>query len=215
MLVPVPRSADPARVIVIEAHPVTRIGLLSVLNAERDIRVVGAAADLTIGLDLIDDWSPDTVLIDPDLAGIHGPAAVRSLLQRAPSLRVVALGQHDGDEEIHGILEAGACGYLFKHAPAEEIVAAIRDASAGRSCVSPHARERLEQRRRWPALTPREREVLALIAEGQCNAVIATVLDIKRGTVKLHVRSILAKLGVEDRAQAALVALRRGFARMI
>lgn len=212
---PVPSCEQLARLIVIEPHPVTRIGLVSVLDAERDIVVLGAAADLATGLDMIDEWSPDTVLIDPDLTGIDGAASVRALLERAPGLRVVALGQHDGDEEIHGILQAGACGYLFKSAPVDEILAAIRDARAGRTCISPRARERLEERRRWPDLTPREREVLALMAEGQCNAIIAAVLDIKRGTVKLHVRSILGKLGVEDRAQAALVALRRGFVRMV
>ena len=138
-LVAVPQCAAPVRLIVIEAHPVTRIGLLSVLNAERDMMVVGAAADLHTGLELVDEWSPAAVLIDPDLTGTDGPAAVRALLARSPSLRVVALGQHDGDEEIHAILAAGACGYLFKSAPVDEIVAAIRDARAGRTCVSLHA----------------------------------------------------------------------------
>jgi two-component system NarL family response regulator len=214
-LVPVPAGAKPVRLIVIEEHPVTRIGLLSVLNAERDMMVLGAAGDLADALVMIDRWSPDAVLIDPDLTSTDGPTAVRFLLERAPGLRIVALGQHDGDEEIYRILEAGACGYLFKNDPVREIVAAIRDARAGRSCVSPHARERLAERRRWPDLTTREREVLILLAEGRCNATIAAVLDIAHGTVKLHVRSILAKLGVEDRSQAALVALRRGFARML
>jgi two-component system NarL family response regulator len=163
---------------------------------------------------MIDRWSPDTILIDPALTGVDGPTAVRLLLERAPGIRIVALGQHDGDEEIYRILEAGACGYLFKNAPVREIVVALREARAGRSCVSPLARERLAQRGQWPDLTPREREVLTLIAEGRCNATIAAVLDITHGTVKLHVRSILAKLGAEDRSQAALVALQRGFARM-
>jgi two-component system NarL family response regulator len=214
-LVSVPHWAKPVRVIVIEEHPVTRIGLLSVLNAERDMMVLGAAADLAAALVMIDRWSPDTILIDPELTSIDGPTAVRFLLQRAPGIRIVALGQHDGDEEIYRILEAGACGYLFKNAPVREIVTALRDARAGRTCVSPHARQRLAERRRWPDLTPREREVLTLLAEGRCNATIASVLAIRHGTVKLHVRSILAKLGVEDRSQAALVALRRGFARML
>jgi two-component system NarL family response regulator len=213
-LVPVPQCAEPVRLVIIEQHPVTRIGLLSVLNAERDMMVLGAAADLAAAIAMIDRRSPDTILIDPDLAGVDGPTAVRFLLERAPSIRIVALGQHDGDEEIYRILEAGACGYLFKCAPVREIVVALREARAGRSCVSSHARERLAERRRWPDLTPREREVLTLLAEGRCNATIAAVLDITHGTVKLHVRSILAKLGVEDRSQAALVALRRGFARM-
>jgi two-component system NarL family response regulator len=214
-LVPVPACAEPVRLVVIEEHPVMRVGLLSVLNAERDIMVLGGAADLATALVMIDRWSPDTILIDPELTGVDGPTAVRFLLERAPALRIVALGQHDGDEEIYRILEAGACGFLFKSEPVCEIVLALRSASAGLSCVSPQARARLAERRRWPDLTPREREVLTLLAEGRSNATIAAVLDITHGTVKLHVRSILAKLGVEDRSQAALVALRRGFARML
>jgi two-component system NarL family response regulator len=199
---------------VIEEHPVTRVGLLSILNAERDMMVLGAAADLADGLALIERWSPDIALINSELTSVGGPEAVRLLLERAPGLCIVALGQHGGDEEIHQILEAGARGYLLKSAPVREIVAAIRDARAGRTCISPPARLRLEGRRRWPDLTAREREVLALLAEGCSNATMASVLGITHGTVKLHVRAILAKLGVEDRSQAALVALRRGFARM-
>jgi two-component system NarL family response regulator len=213
--VSVPSCAKPLRLVVIEEHPVTRIGLLSVLNAESDMMVLGAAADVAEALEMIDRWAPDAVLIDPDLTSMDGPTAVRFLIEHAPGMRIVALGQHDGDEEIYRVLEAGACGYLFKNAPVREIVAAIRDARAGRTCVSLHARQRLAERRRWPDLTPREREVLTLVAEGRCNATIAAVLDITHGTVKLHVHSILAKLGVEDRSQAALVALRRGFARML
>jgi two-component system NarL family response regulator len=213
--VPAPQHAQPVRLIVLEEHPVTRVGLLSVLNAEPDMMVLGAAADLADAAAMIDRWAPDTVLLDPELTSTDGPTAVRFLLERAPGLRIVALGQHDGDEEIFRILDAGACGYLFKSSPVPEIVAALREARAGRTCVSPHARQRLEERRRWPDLTTREREVLALVAEGRCNATIAAVLEISHGTVKLHVRSILAKLGVEDRSQAALVALRRGFARML
>jgi two-component system, NarL family, response regulator len=214
-IVPGLPCAESVRLIVIEEHPVMRVGLLSVLNAEPDMTIVGAAADLATALVMIDRWSPDTVLIDPELTGVDGPTAVRFLLERAPGLRIVVLGQHDGDEEIYRILEAGACGFLFKNAPVGEIVVALRSARAGRNCVSPQARARLAERQRWPDLTPREREVLTLLAEGRSNATIAAVLDITHGTVKLHVRSILAKLGVEDRSQAALVALRRGFARML
>jgi two-component system NarL family response regulator len=214
-LVQVPLSVKPVRLIVIEEHPVTRMGLLSVLSAERDIMVVGAAADLADALAMIERWSPDAVLIDPDLTGSEGPTAVRLILERAPTTRIVAFARHHGDEDIYRILEAGACGYLFKNAPVADVLAAVRAARAGRSCVSPHARERLAERSRSPELTAREREVLALLAEGRSNATIAAVLEITHGTVKLHVRSILAKLGVEDRSQAALVALRRGFARML
>ena len=215
ILVPVPSGAKPVRLVVIEEQPLLRIGLLTVLKAERDMMVLGATADVTTALAMLERWSPDAILLDAELTGSDCPTTVRRLLERAPLGRIVVLGQDGGDEEIHGILAAGACGYLFKNAPAAEIVTAIREVRAGRTCLSPQARRRLEERRRWPELTPRERQVLALVAEGRSNATIAAVLNIAHGTVKLHVRSVLAKLGVEDRAQAALVALRRGFARIV
>jgi two-component system NarL family response regulator len=213
-LFPIPGGAVPARVVVIDEQPVTRIGLMAVLNAERDLVVVGDAGDVPRALAMIEQWSPDAVLIDPQLGGADGPEAIRALLRRSPRARVVAVSQRDGDEEIHKILAAGACGYVLKSAPPAEIVAALRDARAGRTCLSAGAQHRLDERRRLPALTPRERQVLALMAEAHCNATIAAVLEIAPGTVKLHVKAILAKLGVEDRAQALVVALRRGFARI-
>jgi DNA-binding NarL/FixJ family response regulator len=130
-LVPVPPCEEPVRLVVIEEHPVTRVGLLSVLNAEPDMMVLGAAADLAAAAVMIDRWAPDTILVDPELTSVDGPAAVRFLRERAPNVRIVALGQHDGDEEIDRILEAGACGYLFKSSPVSEIVMALRNARAG------------------------------------------------------------------------------------
>lgn len=213
-LVPVPIHAELVRVVVIEEHPVTRIGLVAVLQAERDMMVVGAASDLRSGLDLVGRWSPDAVLIDPDLRESDGPSSISALRARARALRIIAVGQHEGDEEIHRILEAGAFSYVLKSAPPAEIITALHQASDERRWLSPSVRQRLEERRKWPELTPRERQVLALVAEGRSNASIAAVLGIASGTVKLHIKSIFAKLGVEDRAQAALVALRRGFARI-
>jgi two-component system NarL family response regulator len=210
----VPTHADPVRIVVIEEHPLTRIGLVSVLQAERDLMVVGAAADVTGGLALIERWAPDAVLMNPDLTETDGPTAVRVLRSRVPGLRILALGRRDGDEEVHRIIEAGVSGYVLESSPTAEIVAAVREVHAGRSCLSPRVRKILDDRRQRPEVTPRERQVLALVAEGRCNAEIATILGISHGTVKLHMKSLLAKLGVEDRAQAALVALRRGFARM-
>jgi two-component system NarL family response regulator len=202
------------RVLVIAEQPLIRIGLCAVLREAPGIVVVAEFGDIPNALRSLALETPDTIVLDADLARTDVPATIRALLARAPETCIVALGQHDGDEVIHGVLRAGACGYVFKSAPGREIVAALRDARAGRPCVAALARQRLAERQKWPAITPRERDVLALVAEGQSNATIAAVLDIATGTVKLHVKSLLAKLGVEDRSQAALVALRRGFARI-
>ncbi|HEX3694038.1 MAG TPA: response regulator transcription factor [Polyangia bacterium] len=207
-------AAAPLRVVVIDPQPLSRIGLCHLLRGQRDISVVGETGHVLAALQKIKRWSPDVVLIDPDVAGDDGPALIRGLLQRVPHARVIALGQHDGDEEIHRITEAGACGYQFKNAPEQNIVGAVRAAIAGQTCTAGLARQRLQERDKHPTLTPRECEVLRLLAKGYPNATIAALLAIAHGTVKLHVKSILAKLGVEDRAQAALTALRRGFARL-
>jgi len=211
---PVPASAASLRVVVIDPQPLFRVGLCHLLGAQQDIAVVGQTGHAIAAVQKIKLWSPDVVLLDPDVAGEDGPGLIRALLQRAPRARVIALGQHDGEEEIHRITEAGACGYQFKNAREHDIVAAIRAAVAGRSCTAGLAHQRLQERRKRPSLTPREHEVLRLLAHGYSNAAIAVLLSIAHGTVKLHVKSILAKLEVEDRAQAALTALRRGFARL-
>ncbi len=207
-------SVKPLGVVVIDDQPFARMGVKVMVDSQRDMKFLAEAEDLAGALAAVARTRPDVVLVDATLAGANGAAMLRSVLRSVPGARVLALGLRDGDEGIFQMLEAGAAGYVLKTARPREVLLAIREANAGRRYLSAGAEAQLERRGRSPVLTGRQRDVLALLAEGRTNATIAAVLEIAPGTVKLHVKSILAKLGVEDRAEAAVVALRRGFARL-
>lgn len=209
-----PEIAKRVGVVVIDDQPFIRMGLAVMVASQQDMRFLGEADDLKSALVVVGRRRPDVVLVDATLAGADDGAVLRAILRYAPGTRILALGVRYGDEEIFQVLAAGASGYLLKTAAPGEVMVAIRETHAGGRYLSAGAQARLNERRRWPVLTGRQRDVLALLAEGRTNAAIAAVLDIAPGTVKLHVKSILAKLGVEDRAEAAIVALRRGFARI-
>lgn len=157
---------------------------------------------------------PDVILVEAGMASEQAGAAIRILRRSLPHARVIAFGLGNREEEVFQVLEAGASGYVVRSAIRKDLAAAIRTACAGLRYLPAEVERCLKQRQRRPRLTSRERTVLALLVQAQTNAAIAAVLGISVGTVKLHVRSILAKLGVEDRAQAALVAVERGFARV-
>jgi DNA-binding NarL/FixJ family response regulator len=200
--------------LIIDGQPLTRMGLRAMLGGDPDLRFLGEAGELETGLAAMERLRPDVVLVDALLAGDNDAAGVRAVLVRTPATRLLAFGLGAGDEEISRLLAAGAAGYLQKTAALREVSLAIRETHAGRRYLSAGVQAQLDHRRRWPPLTGRQRDVLALLAEGRTNAAIAAVFDISPGTVKLHVRAILAKLGVEDRTEAAIVALRRGFVRI-
>jgi DNA-binding NarL/FixJ family response regulator len=182
--------------------------------SQRDMRFLGEAEDLEGALAAMKPVHPDVVLVDATLAGRDNAALLRCLAAFSPKARILAFGPRDGDEEISQLLDAGASGYVMQTAAVSEMTLAIREAHAGRRYLSIRVQAQLEERRRWPTLTGRQRDVLALLTEGRTNAGIAAVLNISPGTVKLHIKSILTKLGVEDRTRAVVVALRRGFARI-
>jgi DNA-binding NarL/FixJ family response regulator len=200
--------------VIIDGQPLTRMGLRVMLGGDPDLRYLGEAGELETGLAAIERLRPEVVLVDALLAGANAAAGVQAVLVRAPATRLLAFGLGEGDEEIAQLLAAGTAGYLKKTATLPEMSLAIRETHAGRRYLSAGVQALLDDRRRWPPLTGRQRDVLALLAEGRTNAAIAAVFDISPGTVKLHVRAILAKLGVEDRTEAAIVALRRGFVRI-
>jgi two-component system, NarL family, response regulator len=207
-------TAKRVGVVVIDDQPIVRTGLRAMLACQRDMRFLGEAEDLESALVAVERLRPDVILVDATLAGCDDAAVLRAVLRAVPGTPILALGLRDGDEEIFQVLAAGAAGYLLKTAAVPELIVAIRETYAGGRYLSRKVQAQLDERRRWPVLTARQREVVALLAEGRTNAAIAAVLDISSGTVKLHVKSILAKLGAEDRAEAAIVALRRGFARI-
>ena len=205
-------------VVLVEDHALTRAGLRTALESAEDLEVVAEAGDGPSGLAAVIEHRPDVAVIDIGLPGIDGIELTRRIRIEAPATRIAILTVHDLETEILAALAAGADAYSLKTSPPERIVIAIRTAAEGGAYFDPRiahvAMGRIAEGRPAPArdspLTPRETEILRLIANGRGNAEIATALFIGLGTVKGHIRDILEKLASSDRTQAAVVALRRG-----
>ena len=207
-------AADSIGVSVVDSDPLTREGIRAIIAADRSLRLLQETGRVSNVLASASRDSPDVIFVEAGLASDHAGAAVRTLRRSLPHARVIAFGFGTREEEVFQVFEAGASAYVVRTAIRRDLATAIRRARSGLQYVPPEAERCLRQRQRRPQLTSREGTVLALLAQARSNAVIAELLGISVGTVKLHVRSILAKLGVEDRAQAALVALERGFVRI-
>ena len=196
------------RVLIADDHPLARAGLQQLLGALDDIAVIGAAAGGEDALRLAAEHQPDVVLMDLEMPGTDGVEATRELRRRQPAAAVVVLTSFSDRERILAALDAGAVGYLLKDADADELAHAIRAATEGDAPLHPRAaRALLDQRERHrsgPQLTEREEEVLALVAEGLPNKLIARRLAISERTVKGHLTHIFERIGVTDRTQAAL-----------
>jgi DNA-binding NarL/FixJ family response regulator len=217
-------SNAPIRVLVVDDHDLFRTGLASLLAAQPDIEVVAQASGGRLGVRLADELKPDVVLMDVRMPDLEGPDATREILERDPSIRVLALTVVSDDADVAAVVEAGACGFLAKDTPIDGVVLAVRAAAQGVAWLSPRAAEVVLGRLRRDGsdqeldlgpideLSAREREVLRLIARGLENAEIATALGISPRTAKNHVSNILAKLGLPSRIQAAIYAVRRGLA---
>ena len=203
------------RVVIADDHRVVREGLCYLLGQEPEIEVAGEAGDGSQALDVVAATRPDVLLLDLYMPGLDGHAVLAALRAAAYCPAVVVLTSATSDDHLVRAVQAGATAYLLKTAPAEDVIAAVRDAAAGTARLSPELLTRLTQALRRPArpdpmqpLSPRERDVLELIAQGLSNREIARDLGIGEQTVKTHVRSILTKLGLQDRLQAAIFALR-------
>jgi DNA-binding NarL/FixJ family response regulator len=210
------------RVLIADDHAVVRQGLRTFLDLQDDVEVVAEAADGEAAVAAAAADQPDVVLLDLVMPGVDGLRALPRLREQAPAARVIVLTSFGDEERILAALRAGAVGYLLKDAEPGELVRAIRTAHAGQSPLSPAVASRVVEALahdggRGPArggaaaaLTAREREVLSLIALGRSNKVIAFELGVAEKTVKTHVSHVLAKLGLSDRTQAALYAVREG-----
>jgi NarL family two-component system response regulator LiaR len=202
------------RVVIADDHRVVRDGLCYLLSQEPDIEIVGEAGDGRQAVHVVAATSPDVLLLDLYMPGLGGHAVLAALHDAPHRPAVVVLTSATGDEHLVRAMHAGATSYLLKTAPAEHVIAAIRDAAAGTASLSPELLTQLTRALRRPPpdplqpLSPRERDVLRLIARGHSNRQIARDLVIGEQTVKTHVRSILTKLGLQDRVQAAIFALR-------
>jgi DNA-binding NarL/FixJ family response regulator len=214
---------QPVRVFVVDDHAVVRRGLRGYLEMVDDMEVVGEAADGQEALDGIAALvtagrPPDVALMDLVMPGMDGVTATAAITQRHPEMDVVAMTSFTQADMVHGALQAGAAGYLLKDAEADEVAAAIRAARRGEVHLDPVVAKQLTRSLVAPkpqtvtALTDREREVLVLVAQGLSNQQIADSLVISERTARTHVSSILGKLGVVSRTQAALLAIREGIA---
>jgi DNA-binding NarL/FixJ family response regulator len=196
------------RVLLADDHGLVRAGLERLLSGAEDIEVVGTAAGGREAVDRAGEMSPDVVLMDLSMPDLDGIAATRGVLERCPDCQVVVLTSFSDRDRIVAALDAGAIGYLLKDTEPEELLRGVRAAARGESPLDPKAARQLIAGRRTPApqdqLTERERQILALIAAGTPNKVIARRLDIAEKTVKNHVTRIFETIGVTDRTQAAL-----------
>ncbi|GGA55666.1 DNA-binding response regulator [Kroppenstedtia guangzhouensis] len=208
----------PIRTLIVDDHELVRRGLSTYLMTEEGIEVIGEAANGKEALAFIRKTRPDVVLMDLVMEEMDGVEATREAVQIHPGIRVIVLTSYISDDKLFPVLEAGATSYLLKTARAEEIAAAIRSAYRGESTLEPKVSARLLKQVRKPKplphedLTDREREVLHLLGQAKTNQQIADSLMIGIKTVKTHVSNILSKLGLEDRTQAAVYAVKHGLA---
>ena len=213
------------RVAIVEDQELVRTGLRMILDAADGIEVVGEAADGAGVPDLVRRTTPDVVLMDIRMPDVDGIEATRRLAAGGSPARVIVLTTFDLDEHVHAALRAGASGFMVKDGPAEEMLTAVRVVAAGESLLSPSVTRRViaelvshpePSERRPPGLdelTPREDEVLRLLARGRSNAEIADELVVSHETVKSHVARVLMKLGARDRVQAVIAAYEAGLVR--
>jgi DNA-binding NarL/FixJ family response regulator len=217
-------NAPRVHVLLVDDDDLMRAGLRAVLSSDEGVTVVGEASDGRAGVELVRRLTPDVVLMDVRMPDLDGISATRDILAVSPEVKVVILTTFEQDDYIFGALRAGASGFLLKRTKPEELIAAIHTIAAGDSLLSPSVTRRVIERmaeqpvperssgERLNELTPRELEVLELIARGLSNGEIATAFVIEQSTVKTHVKRILMKLRLRDRVQAVIFAYEHGLA---
>jgi DNA-binding NarL/FixJ family response regulator len=204
----------PLKVMVVDDHYLVRMGLASIIAIEPDMCVCAEASSGEQAQVLFRSHRPDVTLMDLRLPGMNGAQTIQKIRQEFLDARFVMLSTYVCDEEIYGALHAGAMAYLVKSVQRDELMTAIRKAAAGQRHIPAEVAARLADRVAGSQLSARELEVLRLLVSGRRNREVANALDITEGTVKLHVSSILGKLGAEDRTEAVTIALQRGIVQL-
>lgn len=212
----------PIRVLIVDDHQIVREGLHTLFAEEADFEVAGSASDGFTAIALAQETHPDVVLIDLVMPGMDGIEAIRHILKDDPRPRILVLTSFAGDDRVLEAIQAGATGYLLKDVLKADLLRALRDVASGRTALHPEVQEQLMRHvvetaneagassSHHEPLTKREEEVLRLIAKGNSNKEIASALSLTEGTVKGYVSVIFDKLGVADRTQAALYAVKHG-----
>lgn len=198
------------RVMVVDDHQVVRQGLVALINTEPGLMTVAEASDGQQAVEMFRQHQPDITLMDLRLPVMGGVDATKLIRQEYSTAKIIVLTTYDGDEDIYRALKAGAQGYLLKGVSFDDLLDAIRTVHAGARRIPAAVAERLAERMSGQELTGRELQVLELIVKGRSNKEISTELSISEATVKSHINSLLSKLGVTDRTQAATSALQRG-----
>jgi two-component system nitrate/nitrite response regulator NarL len=215
---------SPIRIVLVDDHSLFRSGIRLLLGRDSGFEVVGEAGDASEGIKAVSRLKPDVVLLDLHMPGMSGIEAAGLIAAETPDSHVLMLTVSEEGEDLLAALRAGACGYLVKNIEAEALVAAVRSAAAGESVISPQMMGKLlagvreqpvmqlahQPGHEGERLTPREGEILGLIAHGKSNKEIARALDVAESTVKIHVQNLLRKLGLASRVQAAVYAVERG-----
>lgn len=205
---------DVIRILIAEDHTVVRDGLIAIIKQERDMEVVAESGDGKQAVELWKKHRPDVSLMDLRMPGLDGVNAIYAIRAADPNARIVVLTTFDGDEDIYRGMRAGAKSYLLKDVRREELFQCIREVHSGRTFVPPAIAAKLAERLPTEELTPRELEVLSLLAQGKPNKLIGADLAITEVTVKSHVQSLFRKLNVLSRTEAIAVANRRGLLRL-
>jgi DNA-binding NarL/FixJ family response regulator len=204
------KATPQIRVLCVDDHRIVREGIGLIISRQPDMQVVGSAATGEEALELFRTERPDITLMDLQLPMMSGLDTIRSIRREAPDARIIVLTMYQGDEDIFRALSAGATTYLLKDTLSDDLIEVVREVHAGRKPLREEVKARLDERAAQPTLTPREIQVMELVAEGRRNKEIAVLLGISEETVQVHLKNIFVKLKVGERTAAVNVALRRG-----
>ncbi|KAB7644499.1 response regulator [Polymorphobacter fuscus] len=201
----------PIRLLLVDDHPMLRDGIAALVDRETDMEVVGEAANGTDAIAMFEALAPDVTLMDVQMPGLSGIGAIEAIMQASPEARILVLTTYPGDAQALRAIRAGAAGYLLKNCIRKDLLDAIRSLHSGGRAMSAEVAHTLAAHSLNDHLTPRELSVLKLVAEGHPNKQIAWKLELSMDTIKAHLKSAFAKLGVDDRTHAVTIARRRGY----